>query len=139
MKLALVIALMVSSATHGQTLIFTPEQRADGERQVAAAGKSLADRLRNPSTARFRNVKLFKTVGRDGKEHVSFCGEVNSENGYGGMSGFEKFTAAGETLIEGKGSFISADIVCGNNTPRVHDSRDYSSELRKAFSANAGQ
>lgn len=131
--------VMLSSAALAQSPTFTAEQRAEGERQIAQAGKMLADTLRNPTTARFRNVMLFKTVGKDGLEHVSFCGEVNSQNGFGGMSGFQNFTLAGTMLITSQTQFISADAICGNATPRVHDTRDYSPELRKAFDANAGQ
>lgn len=138
-SLILTVCLMASATAVAQTPEFTPVQRADGEQQIVEAGKSLANSLRNPATAKFRNVKLFKTLGKDGNEHISFCGEVNSENGYGGMSGFDKFTTAGTILIVGRGSFISADVICSDATPRVHDTRDYSPELRKAFDANAGQ
>ena len=139
MRYGVLLAAIIPVVAFAQTPSFSPDQRVDGERQIVAAGKLLADKLRNPATARFRNVTLFKTIGTDGKEHVSFCGEVNSENGFGGMSGFEKFTVVGEMLIVGAGTFISADTICGDGTPRVHDARDYSPELRKAFDANAGQ
>jgi len=134
----MIAILAVSGASIAQTPTFSAEQRADGERQIISAGKMLSDSLRDTATAKFRNVTLFKTVGRDSKEHVSFCGEVNSKNGYGGMSGFQKFTTVGTMLIVGQSSFISAEVVCSDATPRVHDARDYTPELRKAFDANAG-
>lgn len=139
MKYLLLAALLLPTSLNAQASDFTPDQRIEGEAQVATAGRLLADHLRNPASARFRNVFLFKTVGRDGKEYVSLCGEVNAENGFGGMTGFQNFTIVGNTLLTGSSGVLNADMVCNGTTPRVHDTRDYSSELRKAFDANAGQ
>jgi hypothetical protein len=134
-----VSAIMLSSVAFGQTAVLTSTQRADGEAQVAQAGKLLADTLRDTSSAKFRNVFLQKTVGQDGKEHVSLCGEVNSKNGYGGMSGFHKFMlVADQVFVGGPGQILNADEICANGRA-VADTRDYTPELRKAFDANAGK
>jgi hypothetical protein len=133
-----VASLALSTAAISQTATFTPAQRAEGEADVAKAGKLLADNVRDTTSAKFRNVFLQKTIGRDGGEHVSLCGEVNSKNGYGGMSGFHKFILVGDqVLVGGAGQILNADEICDAHA--VIDTRDYSPELRKAFDANAGQ
>lgn len=140
MKLKYLALLTVSIATAGicQTATFTAEQRTEGEAMVAKAGGLLADSLRDTSSAKFRDVFLQKTVGRDGNEHVSLCGEVNSKNGYGGMSGFHKFMLIGDKiLVGGPGQILNADEICDNGRAMI-DTRDYTPELRKAFDARAG-
>lgn len=52
---------------------------------------AVAERLRDPSSAQFRNVK---TGERRGMYHV--CGEVNGKNAYGAYSGYERFVASND-------------------------------------------
>lgn len=48
--------------------------------------------LRDPNSADFRNVVAHeKTI--DGKRMFVFCGELNSKNGFGGFTGYERFIA----------------------------------------------
>lgn len=106
--------------------------------QVQKAGELLAANLRDPSSAIFRNVFLQKTQGRDGKEWVSVCGQVNSKNGFGGMSGFHSFTLILDTVyVGGRGQSINADEICNNGRAMI-DSRDYSPELTIAFKRKTG-
>lgn len=129
----------LSSAAASQSPVFSATQRADGEAQVAKAGRLLADTLRDTSAAKFRDVFLRKTIGKDGHEYVSVCGEVNSKNGFGGISGFHKFMLVGDSVyVGGSGQIINADEICDNGRAVV-DTHDYSAELRKAFDARAGQ
>lgn len=137
MFLASLAALPVMAL--GQVPNFTDSNRADGQSQIEKAGKLLADNLRSPVGVRFRNVYLFKTIGKDGSDYISVCGEVNAQNGYGGMTGFQNFTTVGKTLLTGSKGILNADMVCNGTTPRVRDDRDYTGDLRKAFDANAGQ
>ena len=131
--------ILLSNTAIAQPDLLTPEQRADGEAQVAKAGKLLADTMRDTSSTKFRNVFLQKTVGKDGKEYVSVCGEVNGKNGFGGMTGFHKFMLiADHVYVGGPGQIINADEICGNGRAAI-DTRDYSPEVRRAFDANAGQ
>lgn len=139
MKLAAALLLTVPAAAAAQLAPFTEVQRAEGRREVERAGKLLADGLRDVSGARFRAVYLFKTVGRDGREHVSLCGEVNARNGYGGMTGFQPFTTVGDRLLTGSTGILNAAMVCDGGTPRLRDTQDDTADLRKAFDANAGQ
>jgi hypothetical protein len=140
MKLKYLALFAAGIATAGicQSSVLTATQRAEGEGMVKQAGGLLADSLRDTSSAKFRDVFLQKTVGRDGKEHVSLCGEVNSKNGFGGMSGFHKFMLIGDKVwVGGPGQIINADEICGNGLATI-DTRDYTVELRQAFNARAG-
>jgi hypothetical protein len=49
--------------------------------------------VRDPSSATFRNVKLYRPFS--GQDTPVVCGEVNSKNGFGGMSGFQGFIGSG--------------------------------------------
>ena len=40
-------------------------------------------KLKDPESSKFKNIKL--------SEDMSFCGDVNAKNGFGGYSGFSKF------------------------------------------------
>ncbi len=135
----LLVGLAISTPAFAQTPVLTEAQRSEGEAQVRKAGALLADTLRDADSAKFRDVFLQKTVGRDGKEHVSLCGEVNAKNGFGGMTGFHKFMLVAErVLVGGTGQILNADEICGNGRATVDKTRDYSPELRKAFDARAG-
>ena len=131
-------AMLIATAAVAQTAILTDAQRTDGEAMVQKAAEQLADTLRDPSSALFRKVFLQKSIGRDGKEYVSLCGEVNSRNGYGGMSGFHAFMLSGDIVwVGGPGQIINPDEICNNGRATI-DSRDYSPELRLAFRSRAG-
>jgi len=134
-----IMVIATSGISHAQTDSFSAALRAQGERDVARAGKLLADKIRDTNGVRFRSVFLQKTVGRDGADHVQICGEINAKNGYGGMSGFHKFMLIGDSLlVGGAGQILNADEICANGRALI-DTRDYTPELRKAFDANAGQ
>lgn len=60
--------------------------------QFATLSKyKIEERLRDPSSAVYRSVKIYEHPNSDGG--VVFCGEVNARNGFGGMVGFERFVA----------------------------------------------
>jgi hypothetical protein len=134
-----IAAVLLSTAVVAQSSALTAAQRIETEVQVRKAGELLAGSLRDPSATLFRNVFVQKTVGRDGKEYLTLCGEVNSKNGYGGMSGFHAFfLGADRVWVGGPGEILNADEIC-NNGRGVIDTRDYSAELRKAFNSRIGQ
>ena len=54
-----------------------------------AARSAVTDQLRDPGSAQFRNVR--RHVNSLGT--TTFCGEVNSRNAYGGMTGFRRFSS----------------------------------------------
>ena len=138
-KLWFLFLVALSQAAFSQVPAFNDVDRTNGQRVIADAGKVLADNLRSANGARFRGVYLFKTIGTDGRAHINVCGEVNAQNGYGGMSGFVMFTTAGKTLLTGSSGILNANMVCNGTTARVRDDHDYTTDLRKAFDANAGQ
>lgn len=58
--------------------------------------QSLMDTLKDPDSAKFRNVRMRNYDGM----HI-ICGELNAKNSYGGYTGYKKFAAApDESVIE---------------------------------------
>ncbi|MDZ4252179.1 MAG: hypothetical protein U1A72_06350 [Sulfuritalea sp.] len=59
--------------------------------------------LKDPASAEFRGAQMFKQ--QDGDQ--VYCGEVNSKNGYGALSGFSKYVVIGNAVfLEDDGQFI---------------------------------
>lgn len=68
----------------------------DAGKQAAwndAGQEAIKAKLRDPESAQFRDVAFHSGSGTP-----ITCGEVNSKNGFGGYSGFERFIAAGDVL-----------------------------------------
>jgi hypothetical protein len=63
--------------------------KAPPEQVLEAAKKSLADTLKDPGSAQFRNVRFVEYL-----EGVVVCGDVNGKNSYGGYVGFRDFVAS---------------------------------------------
>lgn len=88
---------LAAAATSNQTTDFASAQpfeiNEDGlrERAEGIAKDAVRARLRDPDSARFDNVKTFAKAGK-----VVVCGRVNSRNGYGGMSGQQRFISGGD-------------------------------------------
>ncbi|MGO2242097.1 MAG: hypothetical protein ACTH5D_10110 [Halomonas sp.] len=59
--------------------------------EIDKAKDAVAERLRDPSSAQFRNVK-----GGERRGLYSVCGEVNGKNAYGAYSGYERFITNNE-------------------------------------------
>lgn len=55
--------------------------------------QTVRDKLRDPDSAVFRNEAFYS-----GGVVPVVCGEVNSKNGFGGMTGFQRFFAAGDKM-----------------------------------------
>lgn len=83
---------------------------------IAVARTAVMDELKDPESARFREVSLFRGLAKDvllrrpkndKTERVLFCGEVNGRTPMGGYSGYKPFSvvldrssnAAEETFI----------------------------------------
>lgn len=79
--------------------------RAEEQRKAVAAQQELdelwafrmedrvRDQLKDPDSARFRNTRTYHGGGAP-----VACGEVNSKNSFGGMGGYQRFVAAGDTI-----------------------------------------
>lgn len=65
----------------------TPPVNWTPTRIRTAARQAVTDKLRDPSSAQFRNVRRIEHSNGS----TMFCGEVNGRNAYGGMSGFQRF------------------------------------------------
>lgn len=70
------------------------EQEIKQASWIATSQTAVKNRLKDPRSAEFRNV-FFKDY--EGAPMV--CGEVNSNNGFGGKAGFQRFIASGEELV----------------------------------------
>lgn len=73
---------------------------------IASAQKAVADSLKDPESARFRNVKVKPYL----EGHI-VCGEVNGKNSYGAYVGFRPFAASPTAaVIQSTGSrYASTD------------------------------
>ncbi|HBY43163.1 MAG TPA: hypothetical protein DEH03_05665 [Brevundimonas sp.] len=67
----------------------TPPVNWTPTRIRTAARQAVVNKLRDPSSAQFRNVRRIEHSNGS----TMFCGEVNGRNAYGGMSGFQRFEA----------------------------------------------
>lgn len=67
----------------------TPPVNWTPTRIRTAARQAVVNKLRDPSSAPFRNVRRIEHSNGS----TMFCGEVNGRNAYGGMSGFQRFEA----------------------------------------------
>ena len=74
----------------------TPAANWTPARIRSEARQAVLDELRDPSSARVRNVRRFQSDNGS----TIFCGEVASRNGYGGMSSFHRFEAGVTTRGE---------------------------------------
>lgn len=131
--LALAAALAIASPAIAQDLPagfeLSDEQRAAGEVIIQQAGQALLDGLNDPASARYRQVFLRTTLGRDGQPHIGVCGQVNAKNSMGGYTGWEVFAFSPPSLLlVGRGGVVPASAAC--QPGRGHwDTRDYAPEV----------
>ena len=64
-------------------------------RYKAAAEQLIKQRLRDPASAEFSALEVHRVPGRA----TVVCGLVNSRNGFGGMSGPQRFIAGDQVLV----------------------------------------
>ncbi|MEM9086341.1 MAG: hypothetical protein AAGB23_10500 [Pseudomonadota bacterium] len=55
------------------------------------------ERLRDPDSAEFSDLKVYQP---NPDQAATICGYVNSRNGFGGMTGRQRFIAGGTVLVE---------------------------------------
>ena len=65
----------------------TPRVNWSAAQIRTAARSAVTDGLRDPGSAQFRNIRRYV----NSRGTTTFCGEVNSRNAYGGMTGFRRF------------------------------------------------
>lgn len=128
------VALVMPVAAMAQSAGITAEERAQAEANIQNAGRYLAQTMRDPASATFRNVFLYKRVNAKPGHQVTVCGEVNARNGYGGLTGFQQFMVSGERVYVGSAVGFDVAYLCQNNNPAI-DTRDYSPMIRASFNA----
>ncbi|HDC4513498.1 membrane lipoprotein lipid attachment site-containing protein [Enterobacter cloacae] len=90
--LALVIPLVLAGCKPGE------------EKAISLAKSEVAENLKDPASAQFRNVKVSKmTDAEDGRVIAVVCGEINGKNGFGAYAGFHPFFV--ELNMKSKGFF----------------------------------
>lgn len=73
---------------------------------ILVAQKAVKGRLRDPESAMFRNEQ----VGRKDGQAVVICGEVNARNGFGGMTGYQRFMSNGADVTALESDMQDSDI-----------------------------
>jgi hypothetical protein len=91
--IALIVALSLVACEDAAT-----KAKRDADMEDFALIKFHEDRvgasLREPSSAEFRNVKVYRSV------LPVVCGEVNGKNGFGGYAGYQRFVSGGVVAVE---------------------------------------
>lgn len=126
--MSIAIALAVSTPSTAQSGALTPEERAEGEAKLGVAANHFAATLRDPTSAKFRNVVIQRRSGR-----IEICGEINARNGFGGLAGYQPFALVRDVVYSPRPGGIDFAYVCGNASSVV-DPRDYSSEMNATYS-----
>lgn len=78
---------------------------------IVKSRDAIRSRLRDPDSADFRNERFYS-----GGAAPVVCGEVNSKNGFGGYSGFQRFIAAGDFPNL---AFLASDFARGDSIDNV--------------------
>lgn len=86
MRYTLIIAT-ASLAACVNTISITTEPMTPPTGAVASVKAAIAHDLKDPSSARFREIVAYRTSAGD----TIICGEVNAKNSYGAYAGFEPF------------------------------------------------
>lgn len=87
-----------ASRTHGNTAV------PASSTYRAAAEELVRQRLRDPSSAEFSEIRVIDLPGKP----TIVCGRVNARNGFGGMTGSKRFVVGATVAVEG--DVNSADI-----------------------------
>ncbi|MGP1275294.1 MAG: hypothetical protein ACQRW7_07750 [Caulobacterales bacterium] len=86
---------------------------ADGQFMLAKG--AVAEALRDPSSAQFRNLRRLPSGG--------VCGEVNARNAYGAYGGYKGFYYSGSEYGPGYVSFSDSGVELFRQQYRQHCSR----------------
>lgn len=80
------------------------------QNQIRDAGRqAVLDQLRDPPSARFRNVRRLSPINGT----TTFCGEVSAHNGYGGYSDFVRFESGVTDRGRASAQLDSQDVTVG--------------------------
>lgn len=73
------------------------------------AKRKLAALLRDPDSAKYRGVHAYQDYVQ-GRMVISFCGEINAKNGFGGYTGYERFVATMVIAVTADGMASEQDM-----------------------------
>lgn len=59
--------------------------------QIQEVERAVAYKLKDPSSAQFRNIRMIERTHQDGTTTTLVCGQVNGKNSFGGYVGFTTF------------------------------------------------
>lgn len=88
----------------------TPVVRWSQSQIRDAARQAVLDELRDPPSARFRNVRRLDPINGT----TTFCGEVSARNGRGGYSDFVRFESGVTDRGRASAQFDSRDVTLGS-------------------------
>lgn len=83
MKRSVYFCLIATMLVFSANLVFA----ASNQQMIDEAKRAVRERLKDPESARFRNVRVTLTPNNS----VWIKGEYNAKNAFGGYVGFEKF------------------------------------------------
>lgn len=129
--LTVAVCVALPCPSQAQNVVFTPEERQQGEVIINVAEKYFAATLRDAPSAIFKNVFIGKRPNPRPGSKVVVCGQINGRNAFGGYTGFQYFIASEKDVHVGKIVGLDVGKVCANE--RVFDTKDYSAEMRAAL------
>ncbi|WP_420567863.1 hypothetical protein [Thalassovita sp.] len=59
--------------------------------QIQEVERAVAYKLKDPSSAQFREIRMIERTHQDGTVSTLVCGQVNGKNSFGGYVGFTTF------------------------------------------------
>ncbi len=88
------------------------EMPKDQARWGNAAKARAINNLKDPYSARFKNLYVGAWVAKPGEIYPFLCGEVNAKNSYGGYIGYQRFYSPGdgEIVFENDYPTVFADL-----------------------------
>ena len=101
---------------------------------IAKVKKILLSELKDPESAKFRNVSVYRTA-----EARVVCGELNAKNSYGGYIGFVQFMADGGevNIMAGEINGYSTALMVALTLAHMPNlSREYPNPAFKEFCQN---
>ena len=92
----LIVSLLITCVCSAQA------QTAQEMNWMEAGKDAVRQKLKDPQSAQFQKVFFHR-----GKDNIPMtCGEVNSKNGFGGYTGFQRFVSAGRE----DATFVEAEV-----------------------------
>lgn len=90
---AVILLSACGSSSDGGSGSSSESERLAGFQVMAK--QALEGTLKDPDSAKYRNVHAYRVNNKDGQSVYVFCGEVNAKNAFGGYPGYERFVSMG--------------------------------------------